>query len=249
MNEDPREAALLELIAELQPVGAREISKRLEGVLSDLSESTLSRLLRRLDARGLTYSAKGKGRVLTETGRDASDHAANMRRWSQELGLLELRTVQDVADLLHARRGVEREIARAAALAATDEDIAQLNTLFSRHETAIETNDERRRHAVEFHRALAEIVPNKMLRGLASVIFEARFDHLEQALDVITESRGTTLNSTHEHHDLLEAITKRDPDAAEAVMVRHLDRLIADATLEVTPSMQQAVAVFLLASR
>ncbi|NMR19204.1 FadR/GntR family transcriptional regulator [Cellulomonas fimi] len=249
MNEDPRERALLALIADLQPVGAREISKRLDGPLEGLSESTLSRLLRRLDARGLTHSPGGKGRILTGDGRAAADRFANELRWSQELGSLELRTAQDVADLLHARRGVEREIARAAALAATDADVANLSALLVGHESSIETDDERRRKAVDFHRALAEMVPNRMLRGLASVVFDPRFDHLEQVLDVITESRGTTRRSTHEHHDLLDAIESRDPDAAEAAMVRHLDRLIGDATIDVTPSMQEAIAVFLLAGR
>lgn len=249
MNEDPKERALIELIAELQPVGAREISKRLDGPLEGLSESTLSRLLRRLDSRGLTHSPSRKGRVLTDAGQQAADRYANERRWSQELGSLELRTAQDVADLLYARRGVEREIARAVALAASEADIALLKTLLVGHENSIETDEERRRKAVDFHRTLAEIVPNRMLRGVASVIFDPRFDHLEQVLDVITESRGTTRRSTHEHHDLLDAIIARDPDAAEKAMVTHLDRLIADATIDVTPSMQEAISLFLLASR
>jgi GntR family L-lactate dehydrogenase operon transcriptional regulator len=249
VTDDPRERALLELIATLQPVGAREIGKHLDGALEGMSESTLNRLLRRLDSRGLTHSPGGKGRVLTDAGRAAAERAANERRWSEELGSLELRTAQDVADLLYARRGVEREIARAAAVAATPADIERLTALLAGHETSIGTDQERRRQAVEFHRTLADIVPNRMLRGLASVVFDPRFDHLEQVLDIITENRGTTTSSPHEHHDLLDAIATHDPDAAEAAMTRHLDRLIQDATVEFTPSMQHAIAVFLHASR
>lgn len=248
VTDDPRERALLELIAELQPVGAREIGKRLDGPLAGLSESTLSRLLRRLDSAGLTGSPNGKGRVLTPAGREVADRVANERRWSAELGPLELRTAQDVADLLHARRGVEREIARAAALAAGPAEVEHLSRLLAGHETSMDTEDERPRRAVDFHRALADLVPNRVLRGLAAVVFDPRFDHLEQVLDVITESRGTTRRSTNEHHELMDAIAGRDPDRAEAAMARHLDRLIEDATTDVTTT-REAIALFLAAHR
>jgi GntR family L-lactate dehydrogenase operon transcriptional regulator len=249
MNEDPKVRALLELIAELQPVGARELGRRLDGPLEGLSESTLSRLLRRLDESGYTHSAGGKGRILTDVGRAAADRFASERRWNQELGSLELRTAQDVADLLHARRGVEREIARAVAIVASADDVAGLEELLVGYQSAIGADIERRRQAVSIHRRLAEIVPNRMLKALASVVFDPRFDHLEQVLDVMTEARGTTSRSPHEHRDLVEAIRNHDPDAAEAAMLRHLDRLIHDATVDVTPAMQRAISVFLLSGR
>lgn len=246
MKDDPRLRALLGLIAELQPVGARDIGKRLDGPLEGLSESTLSRLLRRLDHQGYTQSAGGKGRILTERGRVAADRFANEKRWSEELGSLELRTAEDVADLLYARRAVEREIVRAAALAAAPDDIRRLEQLVVVHESSIQAEVERRQMAVEFHRTLADIAPNRMLKALASVVFDPRFDHLEQVLDVMTETRGTTRRATHEHTEVLDAIRSGDPDAAERAMVGHLDRLIQDATIDVSPAMQRAIGVFLL---
>lgn len=249
VTDDPRERALLELIADLQPVGAREIGRHLTGPLDGLSESTLSRLLRRLDDAGLTASPSGKGRILTPAGRDAAERIGNERRLSAELGSLELRTAQDVADLLQARRAVEREIARAVAVSATPADVRRLSGLLAGHETSIDATDERRQRAVDFHRALAALVPNKVLRGLAAVVFDPRFDHLEQVLDVITESRGTTRRSPDEHHGLLDAIAAGDPDRAEEAMVSHLDRLIADASRDVTLATREAIALFLAAHR
>lgn len=245
MKDDPRLQALLGLIAQLQPVGARDIGKRLEGPLEGLSESTLSRLLRRLDSEGYTRSADGKGRVLTDRGQAAADRLATERRWTEELGSLELRTAGDVADLLHARRAVEREVARAAAAFATPDDVRRLEQLVLGYESSIDAEVKRRQKAVEFHRLLAEIAPNRMLKALASVVFDPRFDHLEQVLDVMTEARGTTRRATHEHTGVLDAVRAGDPDAAEAAMVRHLDRLIEDATVDVSPAMQRAIGVFL----
>jgi GntR family L-lactate dehydrogenase operon transcriptional regulator len=245
---EPRALQILLMIGESQrPIGARELTRRLgEGPDgAGVSESTINRLLRRLDQQGLTRSLDGKGRVLSNAGRVLAEKAATERRWHEQLGALEIRTLQDVRDLLVARRGVEREIARAAAVAATDRDVARLRRLLARHESAIGAGDARRIAAVDFHKALAAITGNQMLQAVATVVFDPRFDIFEQILDVITAGRGTTEESPHEHEDIVTAIAAHDADAAEAAMLRHINRLIDDASADAAPGTMRAIERFL----
>lgn len=239
---DPRHLHLVRAIAAASgPVGAREIIRRMADSGLAFSESTVNRMLRRLDEMGLTRSVDGKGRVLSERGRAVAQRAERQRRWQQGLGQLELRTLHDVRDLLVARRGLEREIARAVALRASEAEIAELRRVLAGHTHNIKIDSIRRAAAVDFHKALAVVSQNSILQAVATVLFDPRFDLLEQVLDIITADRGTTEESTGEHEALLAAIERRDPDEAEQAMVRHIDRLIADASVDVAPSTVRAI--------
>jgi GntR family L-lactate dehydrogenase operon transcriptional regulator len=210
-----------------------------------LSESTVNRLLRRLDEQGLTRSLDGHGRVASEAGSLMAARAYAEQTWHAEMESLELRTLQDARDLLIARRGVEREIARAVAGSISAAGIATLRTVLRDYELAINAEKTRRDAAINFHKALASFVDNTMLRAVALVVFDPRFDTLEQVLDVVTASRGTTHDSPREHEELMEAIAAGNPDAAEAAMVRHIDRLIRDASAAVRPSTRLAIELLL----
>lgn len=242
---EPRAIELLKLIASSSsPVGARELGRRLDGG-QRLSESTLNRLLRRLDEQGLTRSLDGRGRIASEAGRVLAARADAERSWTAQLGALEIRTLADVRDLLVARRGVEREIVRCAAEHINDDGVAQLRASLDEYDHAIDADSERRDVAVSFHKALANVIDNNVLRAVALVVFDPRFDVLEQVLDVVTASRGTTLHSPREHEVIMKGILAGDADAAEKAMVRHLDRLLADASAVVAPSTRLAIELLL----
>lgn len=242
---EARELELLLLIAEApEPLGARELRRRLSSA-DKVSESTMNRLLRRLDEQGLTRSQAGRGRVLSAAGRALAEQARTEQRWHENLSQLEIRTLDDVRDLVLARRTLEREVVRLAATAATEGDIEQLRRYLVEHDRSIESRVDRRKAAIEFHRQLVRTSPNKMLRASAMVLFDPRFDVLEQVLDIVTAGRGRTSDSPHEHDAIVDAIIRRDPDAAEAAMLRHLDRLAEDLSAETLPSTVLAIELFL----
>lgn len=247
---EPRALELLQVIARSrEPLGARELTRRIDGDGRRLSESTVNRLLRRLDEQGLTRSLDGRGRIPSEAGRLMAERAIAEETWHRELDSLEIRTLHDARDLLIARRGVEREIVRAVASSATPGDVDTLRHVLQEYEMAINAEAARRDAAVNFHKALASAVSNNMLRAVALVIFDPRFDTLEQVLDVVTANRGTTHESPREHEQILQAIAAGDPDAAEAAMVNHIDRLIHDASASVAPSTRLAIEMLLQRQR
>jgi GntR family L-lactate dehydrogenase operon transcriptional regulator len=235
----------LVIAASREPLGARELTRRIDGEGRRLSESTVNRLLRRLDEQGLTRSLDGHGRVASDAGALMAARAHAEQTWHAEMGSLELRTLQDARDLLIVRRGVEREIARAVAGSITPDGIEALRTVLREYELAINAEKTRRDASINFHKALASLVDNTMLHAVALVIFDPRFDTLEQVLDVVTASRGTTHDSPREHEELMAAIAAGDPDAAEAAMVSHIDRLIRDASAAVQPSTRLAIELLL----
>jgi len=212
-----------------EPLGGREAARRLRGHDVVLSEATATRLLRRLDERGLTEPAGTKGRVLTEEGwRLATSLRTDEKRSEQFATALDVRSLQDAIDVLVARRGVEREAARAAAINASAVHLEDLRQVLLAHEHVLESAEGPRRQGLSFHRLVALASGNKLLVALMDLVLSDELDALEQIIDVVTRSHGTVASSIPEHRALLEAIEARDADRAEAAMVSHLERLIRE---------------------
>jgi GntR family L-lactate dehydrogenase operon transcriptional regulator len=211
------------------PVGSRQATQALIEQGFRLSESTVSRLLRRLDAQQLTVSVDGKGRVLTDAGRrwlktatDASPAAANAS------SLPDIRNIRDLLDLLYARRTVEREVAREAALRANPQDIELLEALLEEHGACLDQGRTGRGPALEFHRQIGHASHNSVLAHITSHVLDRRLDALEAALDVIVGVHHSAHLSIDEHAAILEAIRAGQPDEAERAMERHVSRLIRE---------------------
>lgn len=245
LHLEPRELELLLIIAESpEPLGARELRRRLAEP-AGTSESTLNRMLRGLDEKGLTRSQAGRGRVAIRVGKSVAEQARTERRWQNGLGELEIRTLEDARDLVVARRALEREIVRSAAETSTPHSLRALKIWQSEHSHSIDSEQERCKAAIEFHRELVRICPNQMLRAPAMVLFDRRFDSLEQILDIVTAGRGRISETPNEHDSIVEAVMSRDPDAAEAAMLNHLDHLADNLSASVSPNTKLAIEIFL----
>lgn len=224
------EASLLIAIsAESSPVGSRRAADALRHGGVDLSESTVSRLLRRLDDQRLTYPIDGKGRMLTAEGRrivaslSERDHRDRVLRRAQGVSDLD-----ELLDLLYARRGVEREAARAAARRATEADIERLGVLVHDHRARLQGGRDLRHGALAFHQAIGEMANNRVLSAMMEVLFEPVMDKTEAVLDLIIGSHNTEPQSLDEHLEIVRAIVERDPERADAAMAAHLGRLIEE---------------------
>jgi len=232
--------ALKELRAAKGPVGARYIRSRFLASGVDVSESTTNRLLRRLDDLGLTHSSDRKGRDLSPLGRALADRLALQDVRGEGLEALAVTSLTDLRDLLVARRGVEREVVRAVAEVASDEQIARLGAVLDGTDPG-PFPDRDSAPGIRFHRTLTAFAGNRSLVALGMILFDDDAHEHERLLDVVTASTGGRGTSGHEHREILEAIVRRDGAAAEAAMVRHLDRLIAAAK---APMSQPAWAAF-----
>jgi len=117
---------------------------------------------------------------------------------------------------------LEGQAAKETALKATEEDLTLLDNLHHRLEKAAADRDVEQFFDVnvKFHDLIQEIAGNKWMNDvigdLRKVLKLQRRDSLSRV--------GRLQHSLLEHREILQAILKRDPTAAEAAMRKHLAR-------------------------
>lgn len=222
------ESRLLRILIEQDaPIGARAARRLLVQEHIDVSEATVSRIFARLDALGMTEPVGRKGRHLTRVGRRSTAAAIEADRRNDELErALDIRSEGQLLDLLHARRGVERELARAAARNRSDGDLEVLERAIAEQRQIIATGISPQGPAMHFHRVVAEMSGNDLLTTISDTLWSDTLLPLEKLLDIVTTGHNTVEHSLPEHESILAAIRDGDPDAAERAVDLHHSRLI-----------------------
>jgi GntR family L-lactate dehydrogenase operon transcriptional regulator len=225
-HEEARTVLLL--LEQSEPAGARVVTRQLRDSGLDMSEASVSRLFARLDAAGLTVASGRKGRVLTEFGRRVATTAQDDHRRNLAIKqALDVRSLRQLTDLLCARRGVEREVARAAALRRDATQLKELEALQVKHDAVVLfTTGKPSQVGIQFHKLLAQCARSDIFVTLADMVLNDSLDWLEQVLDVVTDGHGTSGRSVGEHMAILDAVRRQDGDAADQAMADHLTRLL-----------------------
>ena len=152
------------------PVGARLVKQQLADQGVTTSEASVSRVLVRLDAAGLTEAEARKGRVLTPFGREVAETAiANRRRNTSFNQALRIRSLEQLLDLLYARRGVEQEAARVAAQRRTPEQLDEMDAVISEHESALARGDDPTPSGMRFHRLIVKMAGSDLFLSLIHI--------------------------------------------------------------------------------
>ena len=117
---------------------------------------------------------------------------------------------------------LEGQAAKETASKATEEQLNLLDDLHHRLEKAAADRDVEQFFEinVKFHELIQDIASNAWMNG---VIADLRKVLKLQRRDSLTRT-GRLQNSLLEHREILQAILKRDPTAAEAAMRKHLAR-------------------------
>ena len=117
---------------------------------------------------------------------------------------------------------LEGQAAKETASKATEEELNLLDDLHHRLEKAAADRDVEQFFEinVKFHELIQDIASNTWMNG---VIADLRKVLKLQRRDSLTRT-GRLQNSLLEHREILQAILKRDPTAAEAAMRKHLAR-------------------------
>lgn len=226
LSDNSAYVALKELGHSSTPIGCWKIRAawRVAGITA--SEATAGRLLRQLDHEGLTRALGSLGRVLTEKGRRhlSALERAHRRHSSHHDLLLAVRaeTIEDVCDLLTARRAAEAETARLAALRATAKEIKAIESAVHRHIEKVRVGGEQIDHNRTIHRLIAQASRNRILRAVVNVLLQEEYlqeiqGHIQHAVDGVVPE---------DHLLVLQAIQDRQPDKAAEAMRAHIDRLL-----------------------
>jgi GntR family L-lactate dehydrogenase operon transcriptional regulator len=218
--------ALRELEASAEPLGCWRIRTALGSAGIAMSEATAGRLLRQLDVRGLTRALGSKGRVLTDDGRRQLAAIEELRgrssRHNDLAAAIGAQTLEELLDVLHARRLIEAETARLAARHATADEIAKLDQAVRRHIEVSHAGGASLENNVEIHRLIAQASRSRIFQAIVGLFLQDR--QLHEAQNRIQRAVGGI--APEDHVPILEGVRARDPEAAAAAMALHIDRLI-----------------------
>jgi GntR family L-lactate dehydrogenase operon transcriptional regulator len=226
LSEEPAYVALKELGGNQGPIGCWRVRSALQAAGIVTSEATAGRLLRGLDLQGLTRAIGSRGRVLTSKGRRHLAVLERSRRLrSYHRGLLQAvraESVEDVVDLLTARRAVETETARLAALRATKQEVQEIEQAVYRH---IEETH-RRGTASEQNRVVHSLIARASRSGILQAIVNVLLqeEYLQEINAYIQHATGKII--PEDHLVILRAIKDRQSKRAAEAMQAHLDRLL-----------------------
>ncbi len=136
-------------------------------------------------------------------------------------------TLAEATDIFEMRRCLELEATRRLAARAGPDDIARLEAHLAEETASLGVNDTRSiRLAGEFHILLAELAGNQVLLGYVA--------ELVSRCSLILALYGRPHSAecgVREHRDIIEALRRRDGDAAARLMHHHLDDVAGRALL------------------
>jgi len=210
------------------PIGSGMIREELRLSGHNLSEATVGRLLRELHRLGLTHRVGYQGRTLTENGlkklEELSEEKERTHFGNELLNTLQVSSKNELLDILVARRVIEKETARLAALNATDNDIEHLRRIIERHDMNNRSGLGGAEEDVQFHRLIGKMAGNKVLMAAMDLIRQD--GQMTPIFEYIRKHVKSTVVA--DHRKILQAIASRKPDRAEVAMIEHINNIIDD---------------------
>jgi GntR family transcriptional repressor for pyruvate dehydrogenase complex len=212
-----------------EPLGAGTLEYLLDKSGTSVSSATVGRMLKRLELEGLLKKVGQEGRVITEEGERQLamlDQERNLRMQGERLleQLSGSRDRNSILALLEARRPIEKEVCRLAALRAGDEDIKRIRDDLERQRQVVEVGGLAIEEDIVFHEHLAEAADNPYFKVLVSLL--RRHGRLAEVIATIRKQSGGRF--AVEHDEILAAVATHDPDAAERAADQHILRLRAE---------------------
>ena len=220
-------AILSRLESNRQPSGSGEIAAHLRDAGMLTSPATVGRVLRLFDRQGYTLRVGFRGRALTHRGAERLDELRSARDGANWVAIAQSArptTVAELLDVLVARRAIEREIARLAALRASDRDISALWAALEAQAAAAAEHGIAMEEDRRFHELLAATSGNRLLAATLRLI--RRDVYLQRMLEEMRRDHASGF--LVDHRAVVEAVSRHDPVAAEAAMLHHLEHLIDD---------------------
>lgn len=228
-QREKQEYEILSILKErAEPMGSNLLSQLLTIRGLEVSEATVGRILSQMDRKDLTRKQGFQGRVITDRGRQKLDQARRMQHrltyGNRFMDTLESRKKEDLIDILVARRAIERELARLAAIHATDAEIKLMESVLREQEQHTAQNEMTAEQDVKFHRLISMAAKNRVLSAALDLIRQD--GQLSPILEYIRTKVGSRL--VVGHGKILRAISDRDPAGAEQAMINHIESLIDD---------------------
>ncbi len=185
----------------------RELAERFA-----VSRTSVRDAIRTLEFVGLVVPRQGDGTVVA----DVSPEAVVM-----PLASVLLRKRELIAELLDVRKMIEPALAARAAVRATLEETARLEDILRRQQEKMLQGESTVDEDSEFHYLIAHAAKNSVVRSVLDVLMGLLRETRTRSL----QTDGRPQRSFAGHQRILAAIKRRDPDAAERAVRRHVEEI------------------------
>lgn len=217
------------------PAGSWTLREDMEKAGIVYSIATIGRYLKTLDLKGYTFQKGNQGRLLTEDGKvwldkmEESLARAEIRNESSRA--LKVNKYSDLIDLMKARKAIEVETVRLAALNASEKEITDLRKTINVYYRYIAQKKDFVDPALNFHSIIADMSHNRFMKAiLEMLVFEEK--GIENNIEQL-ETRDKGNIYVIEHDDITRAIEERNPDLASELMAKHMDGILKDVEYQV----------------
>jgi len=177
-----------------------------------VSRTVLREAVGRLETIGVVRVERGRGMFVGD--RSGLNGCVQLVRSALAISPRELLT------FLEFRWAIEVHAARRAAEQATDEQIAELESLAARIDEGDHDDVEAMRRDLEFHLRLVELTGNELMRTVMEIIQQFALAGMVQT----TPTPRDRDESRQRHVSIVRAIAARDPQRAEQAMHEHMER-------------------------
>jgi len=181
-----------------------------------VSRTAVREAVKALCEKGLLEIRPGRGTFVINERPDVIRHSLSL--------LMSLDPTEGSRSLVEVREILEPEIAALAATRITEEHIATMREAVAMMDTALDNVDVFVEADLDFHLALAEASQNLIIPALIDTIIDLLREQRRQTGLV----NGGLKRGQYHHKKILEAVIRRDPEAARIAMQRHLEQVRQD---------------------
>jgi GntR family transcriptional repressor for pyruvate dehydrogenase complex len=185
----------------------RELAERFR-----VSRTSVREALRALEMSGFIEGRQGGGTFV---------RAPSASELVQPLATALLAGRRELEDVLEVREMIEPALARKAAERATAEQIAELESILDRQSEKVRQGESFPEEDEAFHHAIAVAAGNPLVLRLLSVVM----DLLHELRAGYLQGDDRPRRSLDGHRQMLEAIVRRDGDAAFAATLAHISQV------------------------
>lgn len=178
-----------------------------------VSRTAVREAMKALSLKGLIVVHPGRGTFVTGYTSTAVRHSIDL--------LVKIGKTEGVSALVEVREILEPEIAALAAIRAGEEDIAIMQEAIDAMDEAIEHPDNYIEADLDFHLALAQGTNNVLIPVLIDSLVDLLREHRIRAAGV----DGGLERGQPFHKSIIDAIRRKDPDAARDAMHAHLQQV------------------------
>ena len=175
-----------------------------------VSRTTVREALRILEITGLVETKRGKGTVIT-----SFDVSSIKKKISDVL----IQPGREFDDLMQTRMLLEPEVAKLAAIEASENKINDLEVIINEAEKELLSGGVGIDSSINFHHKIINSINNDILASLTSLVMEL----VEKTTHINLHIPGRAEISLDEHKKILKAIQERKPEDAAISMRVHLE--------------------------